>query len=92
MADVLGETIMAEWGTVEADLLFQKIKYGHPQLDKQFFFRSALAKDFVQQMLIKDPGTRITIADSLSHPFITRIPTDVNQQPKVLIVTFLMMM
>lgn len=65
---------MAEWGTLEADLLFQKIKFGKPQLDGQSFFGSALAKDFVQQMLDKDPDSRITIGDSLLHPFITRKP------------------
>ena len=76
--------MMVEWGTLEADLLYQKIKFGKPELDGNSFFGSSSAKDFIEKMLVKDPNSRITIGDSLLHPFITRKVEDtVDQKLKV---------
>uniref|UniRef100_A0AAY4E0D7 non-specific serine/threonine protein kinase n=1 Tax=Denticeps clupeoides TaxID=299321 RepID=A0AAY4E0D7_9TELE len=46
--------------------------------DEEFFSStSALAKDFIRRLLIKDPKKRMTIQDSLHHPWIK--PKDTQQ-------------
>ncbi|KAG8595948.1 hypothetical protein GDO81_001679 [Engystomops pustulosus] len=45
--------------------------------DEFFSSTSDLAKDFIQRLLVKDPKKRMTIADSLSHPWIK--PKDTQQ-------------
>ncbi|XP_029959778.1 death-associated protein kinase 1 [Salarias fasciatus] len=46
--------------------------------DQEFFGgTSALAKDFIARLLVKDPKKRMTIQDSLQHPWIK--PTDTQQ-------------
>ncbi|XP_051967049.1 death-associated protein kinase 1-like [Xyrauchen texanus] len=48
------------------------------EFDEEFFSNtSALAKDFIAQLLIKDPKKRMTILDSLQHPWIK--PKDTQQ-------------
>ncbi|XP_037656697.1 cysteine proteinase 3-like isoform X2 [Choloepus didactylus] len=38
--------------------------------DEYFSNTSALAKDFIRRLLVKDPKKRMTIQDSLQHPWI----------------------
>ncbi|XP_041430695.1 death associated protein kinase 1 S homeolog isoform X2 [Xenopus laevis] len=46
--------------------------------EEEFFSStSALAKDFIRRLLVKDPKKRMTIQDSLSHPWIK--PKDTQQ-------------
>lgn len=41
------------------------------EFDEEFFKNtSGLAKDFIQKLLVKDPKKRMTIQDSLQHPWI----------------------
>ncbi|XP_035235044.1 death-associated protein kinase 1 [Anguilla anguilla] len=48
------------------------------EFDEEFFSNtSALAKDFIARLLIKDPKKRMTIQDSLQHPWIK--PKDTQQ-------------
>ncbi|XP_030629259.1 death-associated protein kinase 1 isoform X2 [Chanos chanos] len=48
------------------------------EFDEEFFSNtSALAKDFISRLLIKDPKKRMTIQDSLQHPWIK--PKDTQQ-------------
>lgn len=85
VADVFGDDVIVEWGTLEAEQLFQKIKFGRPRLEGNAFKGSPSALDFVQRLLVKDPNSRITVSESLLHPFITRDPAviDKEHQPKV---------
>uniref|UniRef100_A0A2I3N2W0 Death associated protein kinase 1 n=1 Tax=Papio anubis TaxID=9555 RepID=A0A2I3N2W0_PAPAN len=45
--------------------------------DEYFSNTSALAKDFIRRLLVKDPKKRMTIQDSLQHPWIK--PKDTQQ-------------
>ncbi|KTG38132.1 hypothetical protein cypCar_00007658 [Cyprinus carpio] len=48
------------------------------EFDEEFFSNtSALAKDFIARLLLKDPKKRMTILDSLQHPWIK--PKDTQQ-------------
>ncbi|NXD74237.1 DAPK1 kinase, partial [Eolophus roseicapillus] len=48
------------------------------EFEEEFFSNtSALAKDFIQRLLVKDPKKRMTIQDSLLHPWIK--PKDTQQ-------------
>ncbi|XP_035246721.1 death-associated protein kinase 1-like isoform X2 [Anguilla anguilla] len=49
------------------------------EFDEEFFRNtSSLAKDFISKLLIKDPKKRMTIQDSLQHPWIK--PKDTQQE------------
>ena len=61
-----------------SDEIHRMIRTGNADFGpKRFDHCSAVARDLVEQMLKKDPNDRISMADTMRHPFITNAPNSV---------------
>lgn len=56
---------------VHVERMFEAILYEHPSFDHPVFHNSAPALEFVMALLQKVPTDRLTVDQSLEHPFIT---------------------
>lgn len=69
-------------GRDEQEIL-RKIQSGEHQFSPRFPAHSALAKDFVKQLLAFDPESRPSAADALRHPWILEHVRPKEQRPSV---------
>ncbi|XP_063002007.1 death-associated protein kinase 2-like isoform X2 [Elgaria multicarinata webbii] len=57
-------------GETDAETLSNVVSGTYEFEEKYFSQTSEMAKDFIQQLLVKDPGSRMTAAECLIHPWI----------------------
>lgn len=54
----------------DAEVL-SKIREGKPEFGERFYNLSPLAREFVQALLVRDPGHRLSAREALDHPWIS---------------------
>ncbi|XP_044278551.1 death-associated protein kinase 2-like isoform X2 [Varanus komodoensis] len=57
-------------GETDTETLSNVVSGNYEFEEKYFGQTSDMAKDFIQQLLVKEPGNRMTVVECLSHPWI----------------------